>query len=67
MLQVRTKTVQQCVEFFYLNKKLHDKQEKQKQEYHDGGLEQQTGVSTLRFVSLYTVGPPSVITRRKQK
>lgn len=44
MLQVKTKTVQQCVEFFYLNKKLRDKQEKHKQENQDGGLEQQAGV-----------------------
>lgn len=47
MLQLRTKTVQQCVEFFYLSKKLRDKQEKQKQENEDGGLEQNTGVSRL--------------------
>lgn len=47
MLQVRTKTAQQCVEFFYLSKKLHDKQEKQKQENQDGGLERNTGVSRL--------------------
>ncbi|XP_056882774.1 uncharacterized protein LOC130522406 isoform X2 [Takifugu flavidus] len=40
---VRTKTAQQCVEFFYLDKKLHEKQEKQKQENQVGGLEQQTG------------------------
>lgn len=48
-LQVRTKTAQQCVEFFYLDKKLHEKQEKQKQENQVGGLEQQTGVRTLFF------------------
>lgn len=47
MCQVRTKIVPQCVEFYYLNKKLHDKQEKQKEENRHCDLEQQTNVSTL--------------------
>lgn len=54
MLQVRTKTVRQCVEFFYLNKKLQDKQEKQKEEEKRAGeLEQQTSVSTLLLISAF--------------
>lgn len=47
VLQVKTKSVLQCVEFFYLNKRLHDKQEKQKLENQDSRLEQQAVVSTL--------------------
>lgn len=48
MCQVRTKIVPQCVEFYYLNKKLHDKREKQKEEENRHcDLEQQTNVSTL--------------------
>lgn len=54
MLQVRTKTACQCVEFFYLNKKLQDKQEKLKeQEKRAGELEQQTSVSTLLLISAF--------------
>lgn len=43
--------MRQCVEFFYLNKKLQDKQEKQKEEEEnrDGEVEQQTSVSVLLF------------------
>lgn len=56
-VQVRTKTICQCVEFFYLNKKLRDKQEKQKEEENrDGETERQTSVrahcSLLISVSL---------------
>lgn len=59
-LQVRTKTAQQCVEFFYLDKKLHEKREKQKQENQVGGLEQQTGVRTpfFHFFLSNSVVPP---------
>lgn len=60
LLQVRTKTVQQCVEFFFLDKKLLEKQEKQKQENQDSGLEQQTDVNKLffHFVLSIFLGPP---------
>jgi len=45
MLQVRTKTVCQCVEFYYLSKKLQDKQKKQKEEENrDTLVEQQKNV-----------------------
>ncbi|KAM9335588.1 zinc finger protein 541-like [Symphorus nematophorus] len=43
---VRTKTVSQCVEFFYLSKKLQDKQKEQKEEEsRDGEMEQQKSVT----------------------
>lgn len=44
---VRTKTVCQCVEFYYLSKKLQDKQKKQKEEdeRRDGELDQQKSVT----------------------
>ncbi|XP_073331231.1 uncharacterized protein [Pagrus major] len=43
---VRTKTVGQCVEFFYLSKKLQDKQKKQKEEENrDGEMQQQKNVT----------------------
>lgn len=46
MLQVQTKTVCQCVEFYYLSKKLLDKQKKLKEEEHrDGEMEQRKSVS----------------------
>ncbi|XP_008288110.1 uncharacterized protein LOC103363227 [Stegastes partitus] len=45
---VRTKTVSQCVEFYYLSKKLLDKQKKQKEEEgRDGALEQQKHVTPI--------------------
>ncbi|XP_071750357.2 uncharacterized protein LOC139907758 [Centroberyx gerrardi] len=46
---VRTKTVCQCVEFYYLSKKLLDKQKKQRKEEEDrdGGMEQQTNVAPI--------------------
>lgn len=48
--QVRTKTVPQCVEYYYLSKKLHDKQEKEKaEERQECDLEQQTRVSWAHF------------------
>lgn len=48
MLQVRTKTVCQCVEFYYLSKKLQDKQKKQKEEEsRDALMEQQKNVRNM--------------------
>ncbi|KAM4536572.1 uncharacterized protein PAE49_021113 isoform 1-T2 [Odontesthes bonariensis] len=45
---VRTKTVTQCVEFYYLSKKLVDKQKKQKaDECRDGQLELQKNVTPI--------------------
>ncbi|XP_026154138.1 transcriptional-regulating factor 1-like [Mastacembelus armatus] len=45
---VRTKTKGQCVEFYYLSKKLVDKQKKLKEEENrDGELEQQKSVTPL--------------------
>lgn len=45
VLQVSTKTVSQCVEFYYLSKKHLDKLRKQKEEEtRDGELEQQKSV-----------------------
>lgn len=38
---VKTKTVCQCVEFYYLGKKLQDKQKKQEEESREAELEQQ--------------------------
>lgn len=49
MLQVRTKTVGQCVEFYYLSKRLLDKQKKQEEENRNGEMEQQKTVrNTLK-------------------
>lgn len=48
MLQVRTKTVSQCVEFYYLTKKLVDKQKKLKEEEcRDGELGLQKSVRKI--------------------
>ncbi|XP_040886848.1 uncharacterized protein LOC121176828 [Toxotes jaculatrix] len=44
---VRTKTVSQCVEFYYLSKKLLDKQKKQEEESRDGELEGQKSVTPI--------------------
>ncbi|KAM7366152.1 hypothetical protein PAMP_015617 [Pampus punctatissimus] len=45
---VKTRTVSQCVEFYYLSKKLLDKQRKQKeQESRDGETEQQKSVTPI--------------------
>ncbi|XP_030578608.1 uncharacterized protein LOC115775196 isoform X2 [Archocentrus centrarchus] len=45
---VRTKTARQCVEFYYLSKKLQDKQKKQKEEEgRDAELEQQKSVRPI--------------------
>ncbi|XP_047460947.1 uncharacterized protein LOC125019861 isoform X2 [Mugil cephalus] len=45
---VRTKTVRQCVEFYYLSKKLLDKQKKQKEEEsREGEVEQQKSVTPI--------------------
>ncbi|XP_022066253.2 uncharacterized protein LOC110962559 [Acanthochromis polyacanthus] len=45
---VGTKTVRQCVEFYYMSKKLLDKQKKQKEEEsRDGVLEQQKHVTPI--------------------
>ncbi|XP_029382312.1 transcriptional-regulating factor 1-like isoform X2 [Echeneis naucrates] len=45
---VSTKTVSQCVEFYYLSKKLQDKKKKQKEEeYRDGELEQQKSTTPV--------------------
>lgn len=44
--QVRTKTMPQCVEYYYLSKKLHDKQEKGKEDERQAfDLEQHARVS----------------------
>lgn len=50
VFQVRTKTVCQCVEFYYLSKKLQDKQKKQKEEdeRRDGELDQQKSVRNIK-------------------
>lgn len=50
VFQVRTKTVCQCVEFYYLSKKLQDKQKKQKEEdeRRDGELGQQKSVRNIK-------------------
>lgn len=47
VLQVRTKTTRQCVEFYYMSKKILDKQKKLEEEEksRDGELEQQKSVS----------------------
>ncbi|XP_045907938.1 uncharacterized protein LOC123972468 [Micropterus dolomieu] len=46
---VRTKTVGQCVEFYYLSKRLLDKQKKQEEENRNGEMEQQKTVrNTLK-------------------
>ncbi|XP_059211194.1 uncharacterized protein LOC131989864 [Centropristis striata] len=42
---VRTKTVCQCVEFYYLSKKLQDKQKKQKEEEKRDEVEQQKSMT----------------------
>uniref|UniRef100_UPI0037E98888 uncharacterized protein n=1 Tax=Semicossyphus pulcher TaxID=241346 RepID=UPI0037E98888 len=45
---VRTKTVSQCVEFYYLSKKLQDKQKKQKEEEsRDVEMEQQKSITPI--------------------
>ncbi|KAI3376514.1 hypothetical protein L3Q82_016963 [Scortum barcoo] len=45
---VRTKTVCQCVEFYYLGKKLLDKQKKQREEEkRDGEMEQQKSITPI--------------------
>ncbi|XP_054457612.1 uncharacterized protein LOC129093579 [Anoplopoma fimbria] len=45
---VRTKTVCQCVEFYYLSKKLQDKQKKQKEEENrDALMEQQKNMTPI--------------------
>ncbi|KAM6908929.1 zinc finger protein 541-like [Xenentodon cancila] len=45
---MRTKTVSQCVEFYYLSKKLLDKQKKQKEEeYKDRDVALQKGVTPI--------------------
>ncbi|KAG7495526.1 hypothetical protein JOB18_001054 [Solea senegalensis] len=45
---VRTKTVSQCVEFYYLSKKLLDKQRKQREEEkREGELERQKSVTPI--------------------
>lgn len=45
MLQVRTKTARQCVEFYYMSKKILDKQKKlEEEENRDGELEQRKSV-----------------------
>lgn len=43
-LQVRTKTVSQCIEFYYLSRKLLDKQKKLREENVDKELGQQKSV-----------------------
>lgn len=50
VFQVRTKTVCQCVEFYYLSKKLQDKQKKQKEEdeRRDVELDQQKSVRNIK-------------------
>lgn len=50
VLQVKTKTTGQCVEFYYLSKKLLDKQKKLKeQENRERELEQQKSVRNTSF------------------
>ncbi|XP_061565924.1 uncharacterized protein LOC133420282 isoform X2 [Cololabis saira] len=44
---VRTKTVSQCVEFYYLSKKLVDKQKKHEEEYKDGDVALQKNVPPI--------------------
>ncbi|XP_034413481.1 uncharacterized protein si:dkey-19b23.10 isoform X2 [Cyclopterus lumpus] len=44
---VRTKTVCQCVEFYYLSKKLQDMQKKQKEEENRDALEQQKNTTPI--------------------
>lgn len=51
-MQVRTKTVGQCVEFYYLSKRLLDKQKKQKEESKDGMNEQLKSVRNTRKAAL---------------
>lgn len=47
-LQVKTKTACQCVEFFYLSKRIQDKQKKQKEEESkQGEMEQQKSVRNI--------------------
>ncbi|XP_063757269.1 transcriptional-regulating factor 1-like isoform X2 [Eleginops maclovinus] len=45
---VRTKTVSQCVEFYYLSKKLQDKQKKQREEdIREAAMEQQKSITPV--------------------
>ncbi|XP_038588598.1 uncharacterized protein LOC119913271 isoform X3 [Micropterus salmoides] len=44
---VRTKTVGQCVEFYYLSKRLLDKQKKQEEENRNGEMEQQKTITPI--------------------
>lgn len=45
VFQVRSKSTRQCVEFYYLSKKILDKQKKlEEHENRDGELEQQKSV-----------------------
>ncbi|KAF7664268.1 hypothetical protein LDENG_00181740 [Lucifuga dentata] len=44
---VRSKTVCQCVEFYYLKKKLQEKQKQKEEEARDGGMEQQKNVACI--------------------
>ena len=49
VLQVRTKTLSQCVELYYLSKKLQDKQKKQREEeIREAVMEQQKNVRNTK-------------------
>lgn len=55
VLQVRTKTARQCVEFYYMSKKILDKQKKlEEEENRDGEQEQQKNVRNKRSTQKFS-------------
>lgn len=68
VLQVKTKSVFQCVEFYYLSKKLLDKQTKQKEEENkEGELELQKSVRAFIPILVMILCDPVIpgITEKK--
>lgn len=59
---VRTKTLSQCVELYYLSKKLQDKQKKQREEeIREAVMEQQKSITPVRPPMVAQFGPEQAV------